>query len=698
MKKTAYKWGAAFVLILGGGVGYYFYNTSCDAYEKRAPHKAESQSTAQTESQITPTVWSADPAANQPQIKSVAVSPDGKYTLIETRLPFSPEEGPRSQLTLVENKGSRTVWKTTATEYFFSPQWSPLSNQIMFLKSEKQPQIQTSLWITSVDALKPIKFWETESNLKGYKWSPNGEKVVVIHADPQPKDESKPSFTLGDPPKSATFSILFLKNLSEKTITLNGHVFSDFTDINQVIAWSPDSESLAMSLFSLDEKATGLFNFKIGFEGATPLHSHGNPLYPAFSPDGTKIAFVADFSADKAFPFKVRKRRVYVKEKSKDSIVFSSTPTEDPIIIGWFPDGQNLLIQEGYNTLNHLYKLPMAGGTLEQVDAHNTEELISHVSLNLKGTSIGFVKESLSTAPEAYISQLDAFKPQSVLSGFSLTLPLKSELIVWKSFDGTEIDGLLIYPYNYQQGNKYPLLVALHDGPYGAWTRNFIGNCSKDIPFSPAVFASKGYAVLLPNIRGSSNYGIEFAKAINKDIGGGDFKDFMMGIDYLISKGIADPDRLALWGWGYGGYLAAWATTQTNRFKAALVGAGITDLISFAGTTSEIGYLESYLGGYFWNNKPFWFSRSPIMSVQKTRTPTLLLYGDQDTAFPLSQGNELYYALKTRGVPVKMVTFGYEGHNFNFAPSLQEGLKLALDWFDLYLQPGKDEKSLLEKK
>ena len=361
----------------------------------------------------------------------------------------------------------------------------------------------------------------------------------------------------------------------------------------------------------------------------------------------------------------------------------SKTFSENPQIIGWGENDKYLLIQEGYKTLNRLYKLPLNGEKPEAVNLSD-KYLISAVALNQSRTRLGFVLESLSLSPRAFTSPLNHFNFQTILDDFSEEASFKSEVIQWKSFDDKNIEGILVYPAGYKKSQQYPLVVAAHDGPYEAWQQKFIGGYYNDMPFSPNVLASQGYAVLLPNIRGSSNYGIEFAQANQKDLGGGDFKDLMAGVDSVIAKGVADPQKLAIWGWGYGGYLAAWATTQTNRFKAAIVGQGITDLITSSGMTTKQGFLESYLGGYFWDNKELWLSRSPIMHVEKAQTPTLLQY---DASFLVYQGKELGYALRSKNIPVELMIFQLENHLFElYSASRQLGMESTLNWLETYIK------------
>jgi dipeptidyl aminopeptidase/acylaminoacyl peptidase len=251
-------------------------------------------------------------------------------------------------------------------------------------------------------------------------------------------------------------------------------------------------------------------------------------------------------------------------------------------------------------------------------------------------------------------------------------------VVRWRSFDGQEIEALLTYPVGYRAGSRVPLLTILHGGPPSSFTRTFIGGVGS---YPIASFAAAGFAVLRPNVRGSSGYGRAFRYANMRDWGGGDLRDALAGIDTLVARGVADGERLGVMGWSYGGYLTAFAITQTTRFRAASVGAGITDLVSYAGVADIPGFIASYFGAEFWDAPQLWQDRSAVFRVKTVTTPTLIQHGENDQRVPISQGYELYTALKRRNVPVTMVVYPRQGHSVG-EPKLQlDVMKRNLEWF-----------------
>jgi dipeptidyl aminopeptidase/acylaminoacyl peptidase len=263
-------------------------------------------------------------------------------------------------------------------------------------------------------------------------------------------------------------------------------------------------------------------------------------------------------------------------------------------------------------------------------------------------------------------------------------LPLgRTEVIRWKSADGLEIEGLLTYPSIYEPGRRYPLLLVIHGGPTGVFKQSF--DASPGL-YPVAAFSARGYAVLRPNPRGSSGYGKAFRIANAKDWGGMDYQDLMSGVDHVIGIGVADADRLGVMGWSYGGYITAWAITRTQRFKAASVGGGVSDLVSTSGTTDFLCWIPEYWGAEHWQGASLYRVRSPISHIGTVSTPTFILHGENDVRVPISQGYELYNALKRRGVPVTMVTYPRMPHG---PPEPKQRLDIAtrnLEWFDRYLR------------
>jgi dipeptidyl aminopeptidase/acylaminoacyl peptidase len=318
------------------------------------------------------------------------------------------------------------------------------------------------------------------------------------------------------------------------------------------------------------------------------------------------------------------------------------------------------------------------------VDISPDTLMVSAPTLNESGTHVGFISEAPARAPEPFVSALASFaavRVTTLQTPPAHPLP-KTEPIRWHTFDGRDVEGLLTYPVGYREGTRVPLLVILHGGPPGSFTQTFVGGVSS---YPIASFASAGFAVLRPNVRGSSGYGREFRHANMRDWGGGDYKDVMAGIDALIARGIVDGDKLGVMGWSYGGYLTAYTITQTTRFRAASVGAGITNLISYVGTADIPGFISSYFGSEFWDAPVLWQARSAMFNIGKVTTPTLIQHGEADVRVPVSQGSELYVALKRRNVPVSMVVYPRQGHGIG-EPKLQlDVMQRNLEWFERWV-------------
>jgi dipeptidyl aminopeptidase/acylaminoacyl peptidase len=251
------------------------------------------------------------------------------------------------------------------------------------------------------------------------------------------------------------------------------------------------------------------------------------------------------------------------------------------------------------------------------------------------------------------------------------------ELLTYKSTDGTSIEAALLRPAGASR-QPAPLVVLVHGGPTGRWSDTFE-------PWGQ-LLAARGYAVLYPNVRGSTGYGHAFVEMNRADWGGGDFKDVMAGVDVMIARGIADPNRLGIGGWSYGGYMAAWAVTQTTRFKAAVSGAPVIDMASEFGTERGSAYDEWFYGTPY--EKPEGFVRSsPITHVKNAKTPTLLLQGEDDTTDPIGQSQQFYRGLKRYGVETDLVLYPREPHGLREEKHLLDRLDRVVAWYDKHLQP-----------
>jgi dipeptidyl aminopeptidase/acylaminoacyl peptidase len=291
-----------------------------------------------------------------------------------------------------------------------------------------------------------------------------------------------------------------------------------------------------------------------------------------------------------------------------------------------------------------------------------------------------FAGETSAQLPELWLSDLKGTLARRMTrfnqheGGLDLA---ESEIFRYKSFDGTEIEALLLKPRSYTTGTRLPLVVMVHGGPTGRWSDSFEA--------WGQLLAARGYAVLYPNVRGSTGYGNKFVEMNRGDWGGGDFKDVMAGVDAAIARGLADPTKLGIGGWSYGGYMAAWAVTQTNRFKAAVSGAPVIDLASEFGTENGPAYDEWFYGLPYEKLDGF-IKSSPITFARNVRTPTLLLQGEADTTDPIGQSQQFYRALKRYEVDAQLVLYPREGHGLREEKHLLDRLNRVINWFDSHVK------------
>ena len=417
------------------------------------------------------------------------------------------------------------------------------------------------------------------------------------------------------------------------------------------------------------------------------VHTAAAETSPRYSPDGRWIAFVKSDDP----PTWGGDRTIQVVEASGGSLrALAPTYNRDPSLVGWSKDGSEIYYTEAYGTVTRLCAVPLAGTprVLSQ-----DEGVIQHVSLNASRSMFGFSYETLSRPPEAHVSKLDPCEAVAV-SAVNQDLPdlalADTDVVRWKSADGREIEGLLTYPPNLDLHKRYPLLLVIHGGPAGVFSQRFVAG---PYVYPVAAFCARGYLVLRCNPRGSTGYGKEFRYANYQDWGGADFRDLMAGVDRVIEDGMADPQRLGVMGWSYGGFMTSWTVTQTNRFKAASVGAGVTNLMSFTGTADIPSFLPDYFRAEPWGDLETYRKHSAMFNVKGVSTPTLIQHGEKDERVPISQGYELYNALKRQGCPVQMIVYPRTPHGPQEPKLLLDVMTRNVDWFGKYLQ----EKAVKDK-
>jgi len=293
------------------------------------------------------------------------------------------------------------------------------------------------------------------------------------------------------------------------------------------------------------------------------------------------------------------------------------------------------------------------------------------------------IRQSYTSPPEVETGPPGKWRPVTRINAGVRPITGKASNIYWRS-DGFKVQGMLIEPRTVVAGKSYPLAVVVHGGPaYAHYPLFPIGPDAHD-----AVLASEGYYVFLPNPRGSYGQAEAFTRANVKDFGYGDLRDILAGVDAVLKSAPVDPERIGITGWSYGGYMTMWALTQTNRFRAAVAGAGLSDWLSYYGTNNIATWMIPYFGASVYDDPKVYERSSPITFIKNVRTPTLLLGGDRDAEVPLSQSYEYWNALQRLGVRTEFVVYPDEGHFFFKREDQVDVMTRLVGWFDRYLKPG----------
>jgi dipeptidyl aminopeptidase/acylaminoacyl peptidase len=641
--------------------------------------------------------WTPDLMLKVKRVGPVVPSPDGSrvaFVVSEAVMEGEKSEWV-SQIHIAASDGSSAFQLTRGEKSATSPRWSPDGQSIGFLS----PRVvdKAGVFIIRVAGGEAEQITSEKEAISSFAWAPDGKSIAFVM--PRPKSdaeekadkEKRDARVIDENYKLAglyTLPVAKQEDGRRPTKKLNtGDVHVTGMD------WSPDSSSIVFS----HQRTTKVFDQNdlsivrvAGGEAKSLVATKADESDPVYSRDGRTIAYVtSDDPPTWGFTEWVR----VVPAAGGAGRDLAKTSDEQPDILGWSADGRALLVSEPEGTIGRIFSLPVEGGATTAVSG--TEVNVTSASLNTAGNTVGFVHMWSDRAPEPYVSRLQGFGAKQVATVQTLPsandAPIgRTEVLRWKASDGMDIEGLLTYPVGYEKGRKVPLLVIVHGGPAGVFTRSFVGMPGV---YPTPVFAERGYAMLRVNPRGSSGYGRKFRYANYEDWGGGDYRDIMAGVDHVIGLGVADADRLGIMGWSYGGYMTSWVITQTKRFKAASVGAGVTNLMSFTGTADIPGFVPDYFGGEYWDVFDRWRSRSAMFNVKGVTTPTLIQHGEQDLRVPISQGYELYNALTRQGVSTKMVVYPRQPHGIQEPKFIKDAMERNLEWFDRWIKGSRSSSS-----
>lgn len=613
------------------------------------------------------------------------ISPDGERIAFTLRPVSKEKEHPESAIWVVSFAGGEPRQFTAGQWDDEEPRWSPDGRRLAFL-SDRAERGKKSVYIMPADGGEARRVFDQQGDMEQLSWSPDGRFLAVLFTDPETEEEKKRKEERDDARvwdtdyKYQRLWVIDVEAGTAKAVSPEGRQVWTY-------AWSPDSERLALNL-TPTPRIDDIF---LENEVVIVPRAGGDPT-PVFRQIG--MAEHLTWSQDgKYLAYRARAGRVvhgdYVyRIPVEGGEPVCLTPGYDGTSEALWPLGRDALLMvadEGVNMT--LYRLSWEGERERLLAGEPLGTFAPVATADASGQRIAVVWEDARHAPDVWVLSRDDISPAlQRRTHFNPELEAAAlgelEIVRWESDPGVEVEGLLFKPVGYQEGQRYPLVVQIHGGPTWLWTNQFAATWHE---WAHAL-AGRGYAVLMPNPRGSTGRGPEYSNALFGDVGGCEYRDIMAGVDYLIERGIADPERLGVGGWSWGGYMTAWIVSQTTRFKAAVMGAGLPNMISDNGLgdipSANLSYFET---SPYHDPEPY-FERSAIRYIRNATTPTLILHGEEDRRVAMAQGQEMYVALRTLGVETQFVTYPREGHSIQERKHQVDLIDRVIGWFDRHLR------------
>jgi dipeptidyl aminopeptidase/acylaminoacyl peptidase len=578
----------------------------------------------------------------------------------------------------------------------FDPVWSPDSKWLVFFSTAGTTGEQRQLWRTNADGSRATKITTIAGYAARPHWSHDGKQIAFLYIEGAegggPLMAAPPTTGVIDKAiHNQRIAVLNAQTGEIRQISPpNLHVY-DFD-------WSPDDKMFVASA----APGPGDNNwwiaqiYKIEIEKGTAIPIYKPKLQlatPRWSPDGKSIAFIEGLMSDEGFHggdlFMVSADTgKAVNHTASWQLTVNLTPGRKSSVSSFFwlkPD--RILLTEyvgGGSAVSELNFTDKSARTIwkgsEGVHAFGN---FPNFAISNDGTVGAAVRGSYNTPPEVWVGPVGEWRQ---ITNKNAALPAdwgKAESIEWTN-DEFRIQGWLLPPAKVESGKKYPMVVLIHGGPSSATTSEWPASFGMSRAIIAALSA-RGYYVFLPNPRGSYGQGEKFTRANVKDFGGGDLRDTMVGIDVITKKYPIDANRLGVTGWSYGGFMTMWAVTQTNRFRAAVAGAGIANWQSYYGQNLIDQWMIPFFGASVYDDPAIYEKSSPIRFIKKVKTPTLVIVGERDAECPASQSYEFWHALKTLGVPTQLIVYPGEGHLFVEPKNQADRMDRTVAWFDKYL-------------
>jgi len=645
-------------------------------------------------------------------VRDPQIADDGRWVAYTVTTASLKKDKSETRIWMSPTGGGDAIAMTAEDVSSSHPRWSPDGKYLGFLS--KRGEGKTQVWLLNRMGGEAQQLTDTIQGVNDFAWSPDSKRLVLVLQDPSPedvedaktKDKDKPGGgdKDGAAKKPKTPRPLVVDRYRFKTDTVGyldrrrTHLYvfdvatkavvqvtsGDFDD--QEPAWSPDGTQLAFrSNRSLpDPDRTYDTNIWVVAADNTDKGAHltqvttnpGSDVAPAWSPDGKWIAYVTQLDP-KLFQYATHHIAVSPAAGGK-AVVLTQSFDRMSRLPRFSPDGQFIYFTADDDGSQNLFRIPATGGEITRPISGRVE--VSAYTIAKSGdiaaeiVSMDRPGEIFTTTTSAAALTRITHVNDAFMDKIKVVTP---DYVKFKSKDGTTVAGYLFKPLDYAAGKKYPTILHPHGGPVGAYHGEF--------DHFSQLFAANGYVVLEPNPRGSTGYGENFCKAIYADWGNKDYQDDVAMVDYAVAQGVADPDKLGVGGWSYGGISTDFIIAQTTRFKAAISGAGAASFVGLYGHDQYILDYDTELGQP-WANQAVWDRISPLYKVAKITTPTLFMGGDIDWNVPIVGGEQMYEALKSLGRETELVVYPGEYHSFKTPSHIKDRLERNLSWYAHYVK------------
>jgi dipeptidyl aminopeptidase/acylaminoacyl peptidase len=617
-------------------------------------------------------------------VGSPVISPDGKwvaYTVTETNYKDDSRE---TRIWMSPTDGGEALPMTAKGYSASSPKWSPDGTYLSFMASRGEVE-KTQVWTLNMKGGEAVQMTDIEQGVSDFEWSPDSERLLLMIKDLKKESERPEPYVID--------RLQFKRDYAGYLDRRRTHIytfspgdtaavqltFGDFDDSQAV--WSPDGKKIAF-VSNRTSNADGNMNSDIWVvdandpdAGLTKItKNRGSDSSPAWSPDGNSIVHTSVMDTS-AIWYATNKLVITDASGSGDSRMLLDELDRNIYSPTYSEDGKNIwfLLEDRGET--QLASVSTNGNNLNRVIADD----LSVRSFDIHQNMIATLQSTFDHPHEVHLlreGQIDRITHvnDALLKDRKLA---QMEEIRFNSKDGTPIEGFMVTPAEYDGSERIPAILWIHGGPVSQYEHSF--------NFIPQLFAANGYTVLMINPRGSSGYGQAFSEILFADWGNKDFEDVMAGVDHAIEAGVADPNKLGVGGWSYGGILTNYVITQTDRFKGAISGASETLYRSNYGHDHYQLYWEKELG-LPWETPEKWERISPFNDVDKVTTPTLWIGGGEDWNVPILGSEQMYQAMKRLGIETQLVVYPGEHHGIRKPTFQKDRFERYLNWFGTYVK------------